>query len=131
LGQQIEAGPAKHLALEHLQAIDVPFDRSLTPGQRDPCLHGGVILTQSLAPEGRESARGSARQPWIELCRLALANEGGKVLRERHCLRQLGRLLGQLRQLVLILVRGPFRRTKDQPGGPTRGEQASWRALSN
>jgi hypothetical protein len=30
-GQQVEAGPAEHLALQHLQAVDVPFDRSLTP----------------------------------------------------------------------------------------------------
>jgi hypothetical protein len=31
-GQQIEARPAKHLALEHLQAGDVPFNRALAPG---------------------------------------------------------------------------------------------------
>jgi hypothetical protein len=42
-GQQIESRPAKHLALEHLQAIDLPFDGALTPGQRDPGLHGGII----------------------------------------------------------------------------------------
>jgi hypothetical protein len=30
-GQQIEPGPAEHLALQHLQTVDVPFDRALTP----------------------------------------------------------------------------------------------------
>ena len=30
-GQEIEAGPAEHLAREHFQAIDVPFDGALTP----------------------------------------------------------------------------------------------------
>jgi hypothetical protein len=116
-------------ALEHLQAIDVPLERSLTPGPRDPGLDGGIVLTQPFgeAPEGRECARGGARQPRIELGRLALADEGGEVLGERDRLRQLGRLRGQLRQLVAILVRGPCRRAKDQPGGLTRGEPASWR----
>src|SRR5918994_3691730 len=101
IAEEIEPRPAKHLALEHLQAIDVPFDRALTPGPRDPGFHGGVILTQPFgkAPEGRESARGGARQPRIELGRLALADEGGEVLCERHGFRQLGRLRGQLRQL--------------------------------
>jgi hypothetical protein len=31
-GEQIESRPAKHLALEQLQAIDVPCDGALTPG---------------------------------------------------------------------------------------------------
>ena len=31
LGQQIKPGSAIHLALEQLQAVDVPFDWSLTP----------------------------------------------------------------------------------------------------
>ena len=35
-GQQIEPGPAEHLTLEQLQAIDAPFDGSLAPGQRHP-----------------------------------------------------------------------------------------------
>jgi hypothetical protein len=106
----------------------VPFDRSLTPGQRDPGLHGGIILTPSFgkASEGRESAQGGACQPGIERCRLALADDGGDVLRERHRLRQVGRRLGQLCQLVAILRCRPLRRTEDQLGGPTRGELASW-----
>jgi hypothetical protein len=28
-GQQIEAGPAEHLALQQLQPVDVPFDGAL------------------------------------------------------------------------------------------------------
>jgi hypothetical protein len=30
--EQIEFGPAKHLAFEHFQAINVAFHRALTPG---------------------------------------------------------------------------------------------------
>jgi hypothetical protein len=41
--QQIESRPAKHLTREQLQAINLPFDGALTPGQRDPGLHGGII----------------------------------------------------------------------------------------
>ena len=50
-----------------------------------------------------------------------------EVLREHHRLCQCRRLLGQLCQLLVILCRRPLRRTEDQPGGPTRGEQAPWR----
>jgi hypothetical protein len=42
-GQQIEPGTAKHLALEHLQAVDVPFDGALTPGQRHRRLDSGQV----------------------------------------------------------------------------------------
>ena len=31
--QEIEARAAKHLALQHFEAIDVPLDRAGTPGQ--------------------------------------------------------------------------------------------------
>jgi hypothetical protein len=128
-GQQIEPGPAEHLALQHLQAVDVPFNGALTPRQRHRCRDSSVILTQASgkAPEGRESAGGSARQPWIELGRLALADEGGEVLCERHGFRQLGRLRDQLHQLVVILLRRPLCWTKGQPGGLTRGKPAVWR----
>ena len=128
-GEQIEPCPAEHLALEQLQAVDVPFDRALTPGQRDGGLDGGIIRTQPFgkAPKGGESARGGACQPWIELGRLALADEGGEVLRERYGLRQRGRLRGQLRQLLVILLCQSSWRAEDQPGRPARGERASWR----
>ena len=36
LGEEIEPGPAKHLALEHLQVVDLPFNGALAPGQRHP-----------------------------------------------------------------------------------------------
>jgi hypothetical protein len=110
LGQQIEPRSPEHLALEPLQAGALPCDRSLTPGPRDSCLHGGVILTPSFgnAPKGGESARGGARQPWIALDRLALADEASAVLCQRHRLRQLGRLLSKLRQVAVILLRRSF-----------------------
>jgi hypothetical protein len=111
-GQQIEAGPAEHLALEQLQTINVPFDRSLTPRERDPGLDGGTVrlAPSGETPEGRQGTGGGTSQPWIELSRLAPADEGGEVLCERHGLRQRGRLRGQL---VVILRRRPLRWTED------------------
>jgi hypothetical protein len=128
-GQQIARGPANHRALEQLQAVDVPFNRPLTPRQRHPGFHGGRILTQSFgnAPEGWQGARGGTTQPGFERGRLALADEAGEVWCERYGLRQCGRLRGQLRQRLVSLRRRPCRRTEDQPGRPARRERAPWR----
>jgi hypothetical protein len=129
LGAQVHVCPAKQLALAHLQAIALACTRSLTPGPRPPGLHSGLIVTPPVgnASEGRESARGRARQPGIELGRLALADAGGEVLGERHGCCQFGRLRGQRRQLVVVLRGRPRRWTQDPPGGLTRGEPAVWR----
>ncbi len=66
-GQQIEPRSAIHLPLKHLQAVDVPFDRSLTPGQRHPGLDGSIVLTEFSGEtlEGREGTSGRARQPRV------------------------------------------------------------------
>jgi hypothetical protein len=109
-GQQIEPRSAEHLALEPLQAVDVPFDGALTPGQGDRRLDSRDVRPKPSGetPEGREAARGGAYQPWFKVCGLALADGGGEVLREGHGLCQLGRLRGQLHQLVAILLRRSF-----------------------
>jgi hypothetical protein len=127
-GQPIELGPAEHLALEQLQAVDVPFDGALAPGQGHGCHVGPEPFGK--ATKGREGAPGGARQPRFKVCGLAPADEGGAVLCERYGLRQLGqlgRLRGQLRQLLVILGRRPRRRTEDQPGRSARREPVPWR----
>jgi hypothetical protein len=79
-GQQIDSRSAKHLTLQHLQAINLPFDRALTPRQRHCCLDGGIVLVEPSgeAPKGRESTRGGARQPRLELGRLVLRTRPAK-----------------------------------------------------
>jgi hypothetical protein len=42
--QQIQLGAAEPLALQHLQSVDVPLDRTVTPRQADPGLDGGRVL---------------------------------------------------------------------------------------
>ena len=127
-GQQIEPCAATHLALEQLQAIEVPFDWSLTPGQRHPSLDGGQIQPQPSgeAPEGRQRALGGACQPRIELGRLAPADQPGNVLRERHRLRQCGRVRGESCSQLLVPRRTLVRRPEDQPRRAARGERAWW-----
>src|SRR6266403_1962439 len=44
--QQIQLGAAEHLALEHLQPIDVTLDRAITPRQSDAGFDGVVIVPQ-------------------------------------------------------------------------------------
>ena len=128
-GEHIEPRSAKHLPFQHLQPIDVSFDGALTPGQGYGGSDGGHIRPEPSgeALEGRESTPGGARQPRFKVCELALADEGGKTLREGHRLCQLGRLYSQLRQLMVILGRSPRRRTEDQPGRPARRKPVPWR----
>ena len=75
--QEIEARAAKHLALQHFEAIDVPFDGAWTPGQRHARFDRLVILIEpgGEASHGVDSTRGGALQPGIELRRLPLADQ--------------------------------------------------------
>jgi len=41
--EQVEAGPAIHLALEGLQPVDLSLDLPITPGQRHGRTHGVVV----------------------------------------------------------------------------------------
>ena len=57
VAQEIEACPAKHLAFQHFEAINMPFDRAGTPRQRDTGFHGLIVLMQA----GSEALHGLQR----------------------------------------------------------------------
>jgi hypothetical protein len=44
--QEIKMRPAKHVALEHCEAVAMAFDRAVTPGHCDPGFDGGIIVAQ-------------------------------------------------------------------------------------
>jgi len=44
--EEIEVGPAKHLALEHLEAIDMALDRAIGPGHGHPSFDGVIVLVE-------------------------------------------------------------------------------------
>src|SRR5215510_11116835 len=79
--QEIEVCTAKHLPLQHFEAIDVAFDGAVAPGQREPCFDGGIVVAQPLrkALQGRPRTGRGAGEPAIEALRLAGPYEVGKV----------------------------------------------------
>src|SRR5712692_3223829 len=60
--EEIETRPAKHLALQHFEAIDMPFDRSSAPGQRHPRFDGLIVVPEPFdkALHHLQGTRGSA-----------------------------------------------------------------------
>jgi hypothetical protein len=123
-GEEIEVGPAIHLALQHFQAIDMALDRPIAPGHGDPSLNGVVVLVEPLGKvaQGLQRTAGRALEPRIELRRLPLADQSGKVLRQVNGLGDRGRLRVELGELLDLSCRA-FRLTpQDEPGGAARCE---------
>ena len=51
--EQVEIGAAKHLALEHLQPVDVPLDRPGTP-TKGKAGDDGIVITAEARDKGVE-----------------------------------------------------------------------------
>ena len=124
--EQIELGTAKHLAFEHLQAVNLALHRAGTPGQGDPGFDGLIVIADPLRTplQGCEGNLRRPGQPGIQLLRRALAHELGKVLGSgdggSHR-GMLGSQLGELGGLVLVL---PLGSPEHQPGRPAGGKVA-------
>src|SRR5262245_14153235 len=76
--QEIEARPARYLALEQVEAVDVAFDRARAPGECHSGFDGGIVLVELLGQslEGLQGTLGGALQPGIERLRLPLPKRG-------------------------------------------------------
>ena len=116
--EEIEVGPAKHLALEHLEAIDMALDRAIGPGHGHTRFDGVIVLVEPFgkALQGLQRTGGSPLQPRIEALGLALAYQGGKVLREVDRLGHLRILRVELGELVVYLPNADkYRRLTRRP----------------
>src|SRR5712691_9381695 len=63
--EEIEVGPAEHLALQHFQPVDMALDGTVAPGQRHPGFDGVIVLIQprSKASQGLQGTGGRPLQP--------------------------------------------------------------------
>jgi hypothetical protein len=70
--------PAKHLALQHFQPIDMPLDGARIPDQRHPGFDRRIVVAETFgkALQGLQRISGSALEPGIEALRLPLAEQG-------------------------------------------------------
>src|SRR5215468_3873927 len=125
--EEIETCTPEHLALQHLEAIDVPLDRAGTPGQGHTGVDGLVVLLEPArkALEGLQRTGRRAREPGIEALWLPLADEGCKVLREGNRLGDLGRLRVELGELLGLGRRAVLGASQDQPRRPARRQGRS------
>ncbi len=68
---------AEHLALQHFEAVDMPFDRPRAPGQCHARFDGGIVIAEPTgkALHGLQRTRARPLQPRIEVLGLPLAYE--------------------------------------------------------
>ena len=120
--EEIQTRAAKHLALQHFQAVDVPLDRAGRPRQGDAGFDRCIVLAEPArkALDGLQCPGGGAREPGIKALRLPLADEGRKVLREGNRLGDLGRLRVELGELLGLGRRAGRGASQDQPRRPAR-----------
>src|SRR5262249_46884464 len=126
VSQEIEVCTAKHLPLQHFEAIDVAFDRAVAPGQREPCFDGGIVVAQPLRKtlQGRPRTGRGAGEPAIEALRLAGPHALRKAPGQRDRLSQLRLLRGQQSQLLFLVKSPSLRPPEHEPGGSPRREAA-------
>jgi len=78
--EEIKARAAKHLALQHFEAVDMALDRPVGPGQCHARFDRLIVVVEPLgkALQGLLRTGGGALEPGIELCWLPLAHEVGR-----------------------------------------------------
>jgi len=105
--EEIEVCPAKHLALQHFQPVDMALDGTVAPGQRHPRFDRLIVVPEPCgkAAQGLQRTGGGAPQPRIEVLGLALAHELREVLRQVDRLSHRGILRVELGELLCLGLR--------------------------
>src|SRR2546425_5509442 len=118
--QEIQVRAAKHLPLQHFQTVDVALDRPGTPRQGDAGFDRLIVVAEPgrKALHGLQGTGGCTLEPRIELVRLPLAYQSGKVLREVDRLSDLGLLGPQLGQLLRLSPSALLLTAEDEPRRP-------------
>src|SRR3989442_5350396 len=117
---EIEACAAKHLALQHFEAVDMALDRPIGPGQCHARFDRRIVVVEpgGKTLDGLEGTRGGALEPGIELRRLPLADQGGEILGEVDRLGDLGLLRVELGELLGLGLRACIFAPEHQPRRP-------------
>src|SRR4029453_12740031 len=104
--QEIETRAAKHLPLQHFEAVDVPLDRAIGPRQGHARFDGRIVVAEPTgkAAQGLQRTCARPRQPWIQMRGLPLAHHLRKVLRQVNRLSNLDRVRVELRELLGLMV---------------------------
>ena len=125
--EEIEVCAAKHLPFQHFEAVDMPLDRAIGPGQRHAGFDGRIVVPEpgGKASQGLLRTGRRALEPGIELRRLALAHQGRKILGEVDRLSDLGRLRVELGELLRLGLWALRRTPQHQPGRPARRERGA------
>jgi len=74
--EEVELGAAIHVALDNLQAIDMPFNRAVTPLKFQGSTDSAIVLAQTCCEglELRNSTGLSISEPWVKSAHLAMPN---------------------------------------------------------
>jgi hypothetical protein len=123
--EEIKVRPAKHLALQHFEAIDMAFNRSIGPRQRHASFDGCLVVPEPCrkALQGFQRTGRRTLEPGIKRGGLALADEGGKILGQDDGLGDLGRRRAERRELLGLSLRTLCFTPPHQPGRPARRER--------
>src|SRR2546423_9078890 len=118
--EEIEPRAAKHLALQHFEAVDMALHGARTPGEGDARFDRRIVVAEPSgeALQSLQRTGGGALEPGIALCRLALADQSGAVLREVDGFSYLGLLRAQLGELVGLSLGALLLTSEDEPRRP-------------
>src|SRR5438132_14103953 len=134
LSQQIELGPAEHLALYQLQPVDIAFHGSGTPVDGEASMHS-LPITVEIPTEATELRRARALNIGYPVCELgptSLADQDHETLRQSPARRQLTAAptkIGELRTSGIVKLSAAAQEQPAQPLGPRPDGPGGWSGI--